>query len=80
MLKDRNIFSISYIIEPKYKKRWFRKGKTVYNLFKIEIGKRWSDSSYGNGGGNFVEFEDKIKIEQFDYLYQAKYLKQQLEL
>ena len=71
--------SITYKIKPQLIKRWFRKPKLIFEL--IEIGKcsRWSDPSYGNGGGDFIDFEKERTIFKSEDLEEVKNIKESLE-
>lgn len=71
-MKDRYTTKVKYSIEPRFKKRWFRESILVYDLVGYKEGQYWSDPSYGNGLGNFVDFEDKVVLNTFTSLEDAE--------
>ena len=48
---------VTYTIEPRVKKRWFKDNEMYYDLVKHLMDYVWCDPSYGNGGGDFREIK-----------------------
>jgi hypothetical protein len=67
-----------YKIIPRYKRKWFIMIK-VYDLFVIKRGLVWIDCSFGNGGGEFDEYEIRTKINTFNSYIEADKFKDELE-
>lgn len=65
-MKDNYIKSVEYSIKPRIKKYWFKKDSLVYDLIEHTKGERWCDPSYGNGGGNFIEYSTDVVISSFN--------------
>ena len=61
------------------KKRWFRKNVKVYDLIEHTKGEYWSDPSYGNGMGNYVDFNSEKVIYTFNTFAEAQTFKTELE-
>jgi len=78
-MKDRVVEKITYSIKPRMKKRWFLNDIKVYDLFEEIEGERWSDPSYGNGGGDFIPFGITNKIYTFETYEDAEQFKKELE-
>lgn len=78
-MKTKYITSIKYYIRPRMKKRWFSKDITVFDLIKYSEGEKWIDPSYGNGGGDFVEFESEEVLYSFNTFMEADNFKIELE-
>lgn len=70
---------IQYKIKPKLIKRWFRKPKLIFELIEIEKYARWFDSSYGNGGGDFIDIVEETVILKSENLEEVKNIKNSLE-
>lgn len=64
---------IEYVIEPRYKKYWFLKNRTVYDLFRRE------SISTPDEMGDFFDFLSKRRIETFNSFEAAEKIKKQLE-
>jgi hypothetical protein len=45
-------------ISPRLVKPFFRQPYVVYDI--VECGQRWYDPSYGNGGGDYRDYEQKL--------------------
>lgn len=80
-MKLKNTETVKYFIKPRYKQILFGifGEKKVYDLFKTETGSRWCDPSYGNGGGDFMDFEETSLIKTFDLFMDADTFKRELE-
>jgi hypothetical protein len=70
---------VTYSIKPRMKKRWFTRDIKVYDLIKYSKGERWNDPSYGNGMGNYIDYESEDVIYSFDTLMEAESFKHELE-
>lgn len=79
-MKNTYITTAEYIIKPRVKKQWFRKDRVVYDLVLKSIGERWCDPSYGNGGGDYIPFEDEEVIHTCDTLVEAEGFKNKMTL
>ena len=78
-MKDRTVEKVTYTIKPRIKQKWFAEDEKVYDLFEREEGVKWVDPSYGNGGGNFMPFENTNKICTFKTYEEAETFKNELE-
>ena len=70
---------ISYKIKPRLIKRLFRKPKLIFELIEVEHCKRWIDPSFGNGQGDFIDFEKERTIFKSEDLEEIKNIKESLE-
>ena len=73
------ITSLEYTIKPRMKKRWFVGDIKVYDLFELKGGQYWSDPTYGNGGGDYIDFEKEEVMYTFDTFAEAETFKTELE-
>lgn len=69
----------TYSIKPRMKKRGFLKDIKIYDLLKHTEGQYWSDSSYGNGGGSFEDFNKTETLYTFETFGEAEQFKKELE-
>jgi len=65
-MKNSYIKSTEYSIKPRIKKYWFKKDILVYDLIQHTKEERWCDTSYGNGGGNFIEYSTDVVMFSFN--------------
>lgn len=73
------ITNLEYVIRPRMKKRFFGGDIKVYDLFELKAGKYWSDPTYGNGGGEYVDFEKEKVIYTFNTFAEAGKFKEELQ-
>ena len=76
---EKIINKTAYSIKPRMKKRWFINDIKVYDLIKHVEGEYWSDSSYGNGGGDYIFFKNDSVIYTFGTFAEAETFKIELE-
>ena len=72
------ITNLEYAIRPRMKKRWFGQDVKVYDLFELKEGLYWSDPTYGNGGGDYIDFDKEKIVYTFDSFAEADKFKEEL--
>lgn len=71
---------MKYEIKLRVKNRWWwRDPKIFYDLIKIEEHKIWTDPSYGNGGGCFMDITDRQVVKTSEDVQEVINLKKELE-
>lgn len=76
---EKIINKVQYHIKPRMKRRWFKEDIKVYDLIKYVEGAYWSDPSYGNGMGSYVDFNTEKVIYTFSTFAEAETFKKELE-
>ena len=61
------------------KVKWLFSKVKVYDVIKSYEKRKWVDSTYGNGGGEFMTLEVDEVIETFDTYMEADTFKTELE-
>ena len=52
----------TYHINQTVKKRWFKSPQIVYKLIKYTEEEQWIDTTYGNGGGDFITVKKETVV------------------
>lgn len=73
---------VNYKVKPRIRRKYWLFGKKikVYDVLKVTVGEYWSDETYGNGGGEFVEYTEIERIHTFKSKIEAGCLRDELEV